>query len=133
VKLSAAGHIFEARSGRYLGRGREAELALGPTDAPLLAVLPYRPTKLKLTFEGGKVLARLSAAGKTRLGEHVFRFELLDAKGRPVLDGGANAVAKGGSAEWTPDGPLPKGGRISCRDVATGLRAAVRVPKGAGR
>ncbi|HOX06366.1 MAG TPA: beta-galactosidase [Planctomycetota bacterium] len=127
VKLSAAGHIFEARSGRYLGRGKEAELALGPTDAPLLAVLPYRPAKLKLTFEDGKVVARLAAPGKARLGEHVLRFELLDARGRPVLDGGANAVAPGGAAEWTPEGPLPRNGRILCRDVATGLRAAVKV------
>jgi len=127
VRLAASGHIFEARSGRYLGRGKEAELKLGPTDAPLLAVLPYRPTKLKLALEDGKVLASLAAPGKARLGEHVFRFELLDAKGKVVLDGGANAVAPGGAAEWVPEGPLPKGGKISCRDVATGLRAAIKV------
>ena len=133
VRLAASGHIFESRSGRYLGRGREAGLALGPADAPLLAVLPYRPARLKLALAGGKVTARLSAPGRARLGEHVFRFELLDARGRPVLDGGANAVAPGGAAEWTPGGPLPRGGRISCRDVATGLVAEIRLSKGAVR
>ncbi len=44
-----------------------------------------------------------------------------------MLDGGANVVAPGGVAEWKPEGPLPKAGRVSCRDVATGLRAEVRL------
>lgn len=125
VRLPASGHIFEARSGRYLGQGREAELAISPSDAPLLALLPYRPTRLRLTVKAGKIAARLIAPGRSRLGEHLFRFEWLDAKGRKMMDRGANVVGPGGAAEWIPEGLPPKGGSVSCRDVATGICATL--------
>lgn len=125
VRLPAAGHIFEARSGRYLGKGREAELEIGPADAPLLTLLPYRPARMRLAFRSGRIAARLIAPGRARLGEHVFRFEWLDARGRALMDRGANVVAPGGAAEWVPEGRPPRGGSIACRDVATGIRATV--------
>jgi len=129
LRFPAAGHIYEARSGRYLGRGNRAELALEPTSAPLICLLPYRVQGLKLSFDGATARAALKPAGGAKAGEHLFRFEVLDAKGRRVLDSGANVVAPAGAAEWRPEAPLPKGGRLACRDVASGARAEIRLGK----
>ena len=60
-------------------------------------------------------------ASNEQPGEHVFRFDLYNAQGKRNFDGGANVVAENGSATWTPDGELPKGGQVVCRDVATGI------------
>jgi len=127
VRLPVAGHLYEARSGRYLGRGTRAELRLEPTSAPLLALLPYKVRGLKLAFDGTVARAALRTAGG-RPGEHVLRFDVLDAKGRRLLDSGANVVALAGAAEWKPEGKLPKGGRLVCRDVATGVSAEKKLP-----
>ena len=63
--------------------------------------------------------------GDRRVGEHVLRFDLFDAEGRRLPDSGANVVAEAGAAEWTPEGPPPAGGKLVCRDVATGASARV--------
>lgn len=125
LRFAAAGHVYEARSGRSLGEGDTVVESLGPTDAPLYAVLPYKVESMDLRFDGKSARATLKTTGET--GEHVFRFDLLEAKGARLLDGGANVVAFGGVAEWVPAGPLPRGGKLSCRDVASGVRAEIGV------
>ncbi len=121
IAFPAAGHIYEMRSGSYLGKGAKIEFGLAPTDAPIFAVLPYKVADLKLAISQGKASAELDAAGD--LGEHVFRFEILGADGVALLDRGENVVASGGKGEWSPGGEFPAGGKISCRDVATGVTA----------
>ena len=64
-------------------------------------------------------------AGPGRRCVHVFRFDAIDAGGKRQLDSGANVAADGGQAQWRPDPLLPGGGRITCRDVATGVATEV--------
>jgi hypothetical protein len=125
VRLAAAGHVYEVRTGTYLGRGRRVADVLLPTTARLYAVLPYRVRRLTIKWNGDTAAAALKVEGRGQIGEHVFRFDLTDAKGRRLLDGGANVVAPAGAAEWRPGTPLPRGGRLVCRDVATGVSATV--------
>ncbi len=123
LRFPARGHIYESRSGTYFGEGDSAADRFEAGSVKLYAVLPYKVEGLELSFAGGKARARVKAAGSA--GEHVLRFDLLDAKGRRLRDSGANVVAGAGAAEWTPQGPLPAGGKLVCRDVATGASARV--------
>jgi hypothetical protein len=90
----------------------------------LYAVLPYKVEGLELSFAGGKAAARLKTGGKP--GAHVLRFDLFDAAGKRLAESGENVVAPAGSAKWTP-GEIPAGGKLACRDVATGVRAQVKL------
>jgi hypothetical protein len=123
IAFPLAGHIYEMRSGAYLGEGKRAEFGLEPTDAPIFAVLPYKVGGLELKLSGDKAAAELEAAGE--VGEHVFRFEVAKGDGTPLLDRGANVVAPNGKGEWVPGGELPPGGKLTCRDVASGVSAEV--------
>lgn len=120
-----SGHIYEARSGAYLGRGSRTLFALEPASAPVFTVLPYKVRGIALTVADGKIRARIEAGDK--VGEHVFRFDVIDAKGVAVLDKGANVVARRGTAEWPLPSPLPRRAKILCRDVATGVSAISRL------
>ena len=123
IKLAAAGHVYEAREGRYLGEGETLDDALHATATRLYAVLPYKVDAIELTVDGATVAAKLTAAVGANVGDHVFRFDVLDADGEPVLDAGANVPAPGGAVEWQATTPVPAGGCIRCRDVATGVAA----------
>lgn len=123
LRFPLEGHVYEARSGRSFGKAAEIEESLEATEARLYAVLPYEVKGLDLKFSEGRAAAALQTSGKT--GEHVFRFDLFDAGGNRLLDSGANIVAAGGAAEWKPEGELPAGGKLVCRDVATGVSAEV--------
>jgi hypothetical protein len=127
IELSAAGHIYEARTGRYLREGSAVEDTLSTVTAPLYAVLPYRVKGLDLAFDGSEATATLQTDGVAKAGEHVFRFDLVSASGERLLDAGANVAAPEGAAVWRPKDGLPSGGTICCRDVATGLRAELQI------
>ena len=119
LKLAVAGHVYEARCGRYLGEGDTVADELSATATRLYAVLPYAVSGIELTLTGGEATASLTADGE--IGDHVFRFDVLDADGEPILDAGANVPAPGGSAKWQPPLPVPPGGSLRCRDIATGV------------
>jgi len=122
LRFSKTGHIYEARTGRYLGEGDSVVDTLSSTTTRLYSVMPYRVEGMDLSLDGRTVRAELTvSAGQP--GEHVFRFDRYDAQGKREFDGGANVVAENGSAVWTFEGELPEGGKIVCRDVATGVFA----------
>jgi hypothetical protein len=125
LRFPLEGYIYEARSGRALGKASEVKENLVATEAMVYAVLPYEVKAVSLELSGGGAEAALETGGKA--GEHVFRFDVIDAAGKRLLDLGANVVAAGGKAEWTPGCELPAGGRITCRDVATGVSAEVKI------
>jgi hypothetical protein len=125
VRFPVSGHIYDVRRGKYLGKGDEIPAGLDTYSAPLYAVTKTKARKMSLTFDGGKASARLTVTGGSP-GERVFRFDLHNSRGKRLLDAGANVVARGGKATWTPDTKLPKNGALVCRDVATGVRAEVK-------
>ena len=122
IRFSEAGHIYESRGGRYLGEGSSVTDTLTSTAARLYAVMPYVVQKMDLSFDGQVARAALIVADG-QPGEHVFRFDRYDGQGKRDFDGGANVVAENGATEWAPDGPIPIGGKLVCRDVATGVFA----------
>jgi hypothetical protein len=126
VTFPVSGHIYDVRKGEYVGKGDRANVRLGTFDAPLFAVMKTKAGPMTLSFDGGKASARLAVTGG-KAGERVFRFDLLTRSGKRLLDAGANVVARNGAATWTPDAGLPEGGRLVCRDVATGTRAEVKL------
>jgi hypothetical protein len=125
IRLAKAGHLYEARSGRYLGDGDTAVDTLSATSARLYSVMPYRVDALALTRKSSGYQASLSVSGAAA-GEHVFRFDWAGADGARDLDRGANVIAAGGEATWTPSLPLPADGSVTCTDVATGVSAHLR-------
>jgi len=127
VRLGHGGHVYESRSGRYLGEGAEIEDTLTPTSVRLYAVLPYRVTEMALHVTGGVARAALHSEGDGQPGDHVFRFDVLDADGHRLLDLGANIQAFTGAVTWMSQTAPPPGGRIVCRDVATGLQTEATV------
>jgi hypothetical protein len=129
VKFPCSGHVYEVRGCEYLGKGSQVTVHLGVYSAPLLAVMKRRAKGISLQFDGTTAKARLQVTGGGRagVGDRVFRFDLFTAKGRRLLDAGANVVARGGAATWKPPGALPTDGRMVCRDVATGVSDAVEL------
>ncbi|MCG3181318.1 MAG: hypothetical protein BIFFINMI_03698 [Phycisphaerae bacterium] len=125
VRLSASGHLYEARTGRYFGLGAELEEKLDATAARVYAVLPYRVEAMKLGSRDGAVEAELRTTSPAGL--HVLRFDVYDAAGSRLFDAGANVDAPGGRATWRPRRALPAGGSVVCRDVATGVSARMTV------
>lgn len=125
LRLNARGHVYEAITGKYLGQGSAVPDRLSAGAVRLYAVLPYRVRRLRLRKLNGGVSAALETSGKA--GEHVLRFDLIDKTGKQILDSGANCLAPGGKAEWKPQGPIVKGVKVLCRDVATGVSAVGRL------
>ncbi|MHC4915825.1 MAG: beta-galactosidase, partial [Planctomycetota bacterium] len=79
LRFPLSGHLYEMRSGEYLGEGDSATDSFEAGSIKLYAVMPYRVEGLDLAFEKGKAAAGLKAGG--RIGEHVLRFDLFDADG----------------------------------------------------
>jgi hypothetical protein len=123
LRFPLSGHIYEMRSGKYFGEGDSAADDLEAGSIKLYAVMAYKVEGLELSVEGGKASARLKTTDSA--GEHVLRFDIFDENGERLGDSGANVVAAGGAAVWRPEGELPAGGKLVCRDVATGTSAEI--------
>ena len=134
VDLGAEGHVYEAMSGAYFGKGGRAVKARLAVGWPkLFAVLPYKVRRMSLKAErdGREIAFTATLAASGPLGEHVFRVELLTAKGNPCLEAGVSLLAKKGRCSATV--PVPKSLRgavtLRLRDVATSLAAEVDLPR----
>jgi len=119
VRFPISGQVYEARSGKYFGESDSIIDRFEAASIKLFSVMPYRVVGLDLSLADGKAKARLQTDQPA--GEHVLRFDLFDAHGRRLPERGANVIADGTSAEWIPEGNPPAGGKIVCRDVATGV------------
>lgn len=131
IDLGREGHVYEATTGTYLGKGgRRLKDRLTLHDPRLYVVLPYkvRGMKAKARREGNQVAfeANLTASGP--LGEHVFRAELVDRKGRVCLESGVSFLAPRGKCAAGVAVPKALKGAVTLRirDVASGVAAVVK-------
>ena len=127
VKLPVEGHIYEMRSGKYLGYGSSCKLKVRGGDPVLLSILPEKITGIDLTLpkvwkrgESRKVVLKVRGGQ----GNHVFRVEIRDPEG--VLPWGYAWNFYGPAAGAAFDfqfacSDRPGAWRISVRDVDSGV------------
>ena len=89
LKFPVRGHLYEMRSGRYLGNGSACQLKVRGGDPVLISILPEKITGIDATLPGSWKRGESRKVGlKVRggRGNHVFRIEIRDPEG--VLPGG---------------------------------------------
>ena len=128
AKLPQASHVYNVRTGKYLGKLDTITDSLEPAEAKLYALLPYQVKGMKLScedkFEKGKALhmtAALRVVGDAQ--EHVFNVHVYDPAGKDLYYLARNLIAPKGQVnfvipvELNPAGPF----RVVVTDVATGI------------
>ena len=132
-KLRQAGHLYDVRTGEYLGFTDTFTRLYHHADPLLLALLPYQPKQISITgparATAGETLSfelALETAGGGA-GRHVLRLEVFapDGAAQAALD--ANVEAAEGAATHTL--PLALNSvagtwKITARDVASGATGA---------
>jgi len=132
VKLKEARHVYDMRTGEYLG---EADTFTTKLDyrAKLYACLPYRVGGLDVVLAGearrgqaARVKVSLKTEGETAAADHVFRIRLLDGAGKEIDGFSRNRTSRSGRLEEEIFLPynLPAGVyRLAVRDIISGLEA----------
>ncbi|MFH0962681.1 MAG: alpha-amylase family protein [Planctomycetota bacterium] len=133
LKLGAPRHLYDIRTGEYLGQSRDLARTLQPGLVQLLAALPYRVTGL-LISRGSKGLAITvkTEADNAQLGTHVFHIEVFDPEGKPIEAYAQNVVAPAGRCEVVIPFALddkPGDWTIRATDVLTGVAGNATVKK----
>ena len=129
----SSAHVFNCRTGEYLGEVSEGTLDIPRADAVFLCRLPYRPQALRALarIADGRLTVQANLAAVANASDHVFRVEVTPPGATaPVLWYSKNVPAPKGSLEWSV--PLaqsdPEGGwTVTVKDVATGLQATTGV------
>jgi hypothetical protein len=127
VNIGVAGHLYNQRTGEYLGETNEVTLPWKPAEPIILARLPYQVTglKAKAAVKNGRAEYTLRLDTTAAPGTHAVRVDVYipDGTWRPhysknvVVEGGAFA---GGFRLALND---PKGAwRLTARDAVTGAR-----------
>jgi hypothetical protein len=128
ARLPQARHVYDVRTGRYLGHTDRIRDSLQSAEAKLYALLPYKVTAMKLTandrFERGKALHMTAALQiDDAAQEHVFSVRVYDPTGRELYYHARNLVAPDGKVsfvipvELNPVGPF----KVVVTDVASGV------------
>ena len=87
-KFPVSGHIYDLRSGKYLGSGNQVKQLVMPADTALFGVYPYQVKELTLdvpgTVRGGKdLVCNITAVpSKGKAGRHLFHVEVVPPDGR---------------------------------------------------
>lgn len=138
--LSKPAHIYDQRSGNYLGFSGSVSLIISPNSAKLLSLLPYRVIGLKISgdskiFAGSsaKLGISLQVFGGAPPEGHIYRLRFQDPKGEDVWHYARTLRTDGTSIKpafinlpfayndqigtWT----------VAVRDVATGVKAIWRL------
>lgn len=133
IELPEPRWVYDCRRGEALGRLQRLTLPVAAGDASFLALLPYQPDAVTVaaSAEGDtlKVTAAIEAAVTPT--DHVLHIAVTPAgASEPALCYMRNVVAPHGQAQLNLplglDDP-PGEWRITVRDVATGLRAEMRL------
>ena len=134
LHFDAASHLYDVLQGEYLGHLQSIEQVISPGSLRLVAALPYKVDKIKLTLpERVRKSAELrlranvvTASGKTRVGTHIFRLELLNPQGDSAEHYARNVRAEGGACTATFNLALdetPGMWHATVTDVMTGVSA----------
>lgn len=126
--LGEPAHVYEMRTGSYLGRGDSVDLTMTEYTLRLYALLPYRVTAVNLTPQGKRVSVTIEATGST--GDHWLRVDVDRPDGTRAANYGGDVRAPGGEADvhipFALNDP-PGAWRIRVRDVATGVSASCSI------
>jgi len=115
VTFPAAGHLYDARRGGYLGHARTSTTTVLPSIAHVYAMLPYRLTGLQVSVSGKGVVA----AG-----------ESVECVIRAQVEGPAPGLQVWLVEVRGPDGTIREA--FTRRIVARGGEAIVRIPLALG-
>lgn len=133
IKLPA-GHLYDMRQGRYLGKRDQLGLELRTCDPELLAVLPYlvsgiqaEPPQVRATPLGPQVewQGRVTAEGGTVKDNHVVRIELKSPSGESLLPYRRLVWTKDGQFAYAVTLPLnaePGSWTLVATDVISGMQ-----------
>jgi hypothetical protein len=131
LDLGQAGHLYEARSGQYLGNQAAVQATLRPARGQVFTVMPYRVKRLDLDAAGAvrgedlvvKVsLVTAGEPGPTDLS--LLRVKVTDPAGREVTALRRTVELRGGRGEirlplaWDD---APGKWTVAVRDTATGV------------
>ncbi|HRU05987.1 MAG TPA: beta-galactosidase trimerization domain-containing protein, partial [Candidatus Brocadiia bacterium] len=128
VDMGTEGHIYDVRAGKYLGKGRRADIVMTPAIGQVLAVLPYRVDRVEVTAgdveRGETVTAQVNIKAQGDMGRHVVmaRFVAPDGKETPYYR--TKAVLEKGSGSITISTALndaPGAWTVHATDVASGI------------
>lgn len=126
IRLPLPRHLFDCRTGDYLGHLSAATLDVPVADARFIAALPYRPTSVQVQCRIEGDAARIEAAlqGADRPAHHVLRVEVTPpGSERPAPWYCWNLLARRGSVDVSIPLALndPAGQwRVRVVDVASG-------------
>jgi hypothetical protein len=136
MRLGRLGHVYEMRSGQYLGQTREIRATMQPTAGQVFTVLPYRVTGLALRARGHATrgqdlmldvaLRTEGTVGKDDLS--VLQVTATDPSGQEVTALRRTVEMRGGKGQIAL--PLafndaPGKWTVTVRDLATGMRQTV--------
>jgi hypothetical protein len=126
------GHVYEMRSGKYMGHTDHVQDRLEPTRAKVYSVLPYKVLGLNADIagkveRGGDLVLRMSLAVEGEVGMkdmHLIRISVTSPDGQEVIALRRLAKIYGGTGEIRL--PLaygdPAGGwKVTLQDSATGI------------
>lgn len=138
--ISKPAHIYDQRSGDYLGFSGSFRSIISPNSAKMLSLLPYRVTGLKISgdakvFAGSaaKLAISLQASGKVAPEGHIYRLHIQNPKGEDVWHYARTLRTDGISSKPAfislPFAYNDQSGTwiVTVRDVATGVKAIWRL------
>ena len=136
-RFARDGHLYLARSGKYLGKGRWVTLPASDLGGQLVACLPYRVTSIKARIpktigQGQQCIVRLrvKTRGRVQPQRHVVNVSVYDPEGKEHRHYRQNADAPAGKTMIAIPFALndtPGKWRIVLTDVASGIQAQHRV------
>jgi hypothetical protein len=135
IRLPEAGHVYDLRAGRYLGRTDRAEVLLVEAEPVILSVLPAKMEKVEATTDarnyrpGDEVALRMAARPARPAFRRVFHVEATNPDGTLMPAYTMRVDTPRGRAKAVVPLPLnaaPGTWLLNVRDTATGLAAGVR-------
>ena len=128
ITFAAPRHIYDSRTGKYLGMTANVDTTIEENDLTFLSCLPYKVTALHASVpetvtQGETVLCAVSVGADAAPGTHVIRLEWFDPDGRNLDYYSWNYVAPDGKVDIRIRTALnERVGRhgLVIRDVATG-------------